>query len=160
MTIAETVNYLMGVRSFELTIWRLSLQRDELQSCLLPAGIRYDKDVVQTSPEDKLSAIAGAVIELDQRIQELRQQKARLIMRITASIDRLPDSRERTILVAFYIGRKSIKEIAEIVTYSESHTYQLRRQGIRHLAEILTEDNNNHNPRYDNMVSGKMTQGD
>lgn len=157
MTIAETVNYLMGVRSFELTIWRLSLQRDELQSCLLPAGIRYDKDVVQTSPEDKLSTIAGAVIELDQRIQELRQQKARLIMRITASIDRLPDSRERTILVAFYIGRKSIKEIADIITYSESHTYQLRRQGVRHLAEILTEDNNNHNPGYDTMVSDKVT---
>ena len=157
MTIAETVNYLMGVRSFELTIWRLSLQRDELQSCLLPAGIRYDKDVVQTSLEDKLSTIAGAVIELDQRIQELRQQKARLIMRITASIDRLPDSRERTILVAFYIGRKSIKEIADIITYSESHTYQLRRQGVRHLAEILTEDNNNHNSKCDTMVSGKVT---
>ena len=160
MTITETINYLMSVRSFELTIWRLSLQRDELQSCLLPAGIRYDKDVVQTSPEDKLSAIAGAVIELDQRIQELKQQKARLIMRITASIDRLPDSRERTILVAFYIGRKSVREISEIIAYSESHTYQLRRQGVRHLAEILTEDNNNHNPRYDNMVSGKMTKGD
>ena len=157
MTIAETVNYLMGVRSFELTIWRLSLQRDELQSCLLPAGIQYDKDVVQTSLEDKLSTIAGAVIELDQRIQELRQQKARLIMRITASIDRLPDSRERTILVAFYIGRKSIKEIADIITYSESHTYQLRRQGVRHLAEILTEDNNNHNSKCDTMVSGKVT---
>ena len=157
MTIAETVNYLMGVRSFELTIWRLSLQRDELQSCLLPAGIRYDKDVVQTSLEDKLSTIAGAVIELDQRIQELRQQKARLIMRITASIDRLPDSRERTILVAFYIGRKSIKEIADIITYSESHTYQLRRQGVRHLAEILTEDNNNHNSKCDTMVSDKVT---
>ena len=157
MTIAETINYLMGVRSFELTIWRLSLQRDELQSCLLPAGIRYDKDVVQTSLEDKLSTIAGAVIELDQRIQELRQQKARLIMRITASIDRLPDSRERTILVAFYIGRKSIKEIADIITYSESHTYQLRRQGVRHLAEILTEDNNNHNSKCDTMVSGKVT---
>lgn len=145
MTIAETVNYLMRVRSFELTIWKLCLQHDELQSCLLPAGIRYDKDVVQTSPEDKLSAIAAAVIELEERIQELRHQKAKLILEITAAIDRLPDSRERTILVAFYIGRKSIKDIAEIITYSESHTYQLRRQGVRHLAEILTEDNKNNN---------------
>lgn len=145
MTIAETVNYLMRVRSFELTIWKLCLQHDELQSCLLPAGIRYDKDVVQTSPEDKLSAIAAAVIELEELIQQLRHQKAKLILEITAAIDRLPDSRERTILVAFYIGRKSIKDIAEIITYSESHTYQLRRQGVRHLAEILTEDNKNNN---------------
>lgn len=64
MTITETYNYLLRVREQEWTIWRLTLQHDELQSCLLPAAIRYDKDVVQTSPEDKLSAIALSLIHI------------------------------------------------------------------------------------------------
>ena len=138
MTITETVSYLMRVRSFELTIWRLCLQRDELQSCLLPAGVRYDKDVVQTSPEDKLSTIAGAVIELDQRIQELRQQKARLILEITAAIDRLPNDKESAVLTAYYVKRMTMGDTADAMGYSLQHTYRIRKRAISHLAEILT----------------------
>lgn len=157
MTITDTHRYLLRIRELEWTIWRMCLRRDELQSCLLPAGVRYDKDVVQTSPEDKLGAIAGAVIELDQRIQKLQQQKARMVMEIGAAIEQLDDERERTILVAYYISRKSIKDIAKAITYSESHTYQLRRQGVQHLSAIL-KDNNNNNLVCGNMVSEEVSK--
>lgn len=138
MTITETVSYLMRVRSFELTIWKLCLQHDELQSCLLPAGIRYDKDVVQTSPEDKLYAIAAAVVELEERIQELRQQKARLIMEITAAIDRLPEDKESAVLTAYYVKRMTMGDVADAMGYSLQHTYRIRKRAISHLSEILT----------------------
>ena len=137
MTIAETYNYLLRVRSYERTIWRLTLQHDELQSCLLPAGIRYDKDVVQTSPEDKLSAVAAAVLDLEWHIRNLQEQKARAIMEITKAIDGVEDERERTVLSAFFIGRVSIDKIAETMHYSASHVYTLRRRGVKHLAASL-----------------------
>jgi len=137
MTISDTYNYLLRVRSLERTIWRLTLQRDELQSCLLPSAIRYDKDVVQVSPEDKLSEIASTVLELDKHIRNLQEQKARTIMETTDAIDQLQDERERTILAAFFIGRVSIEKIGKTMGYSPSHVYTLRRRGVKHLAAML-----------------------
>lgn len=137
MTITETYNYLLRVREQEWTIWRLTLQHDELQSCLLPAAIRYDKDVVQTSPEDKLSAIASAVIELEGRIQQLQHQKARLLMEINAAIDKLPDDKESAVLTAYYIKRMTMESVAEKIGHSVQHAYRIRKRGVVHLSEIL-----------------------
>ena len=137
MTITDTYNYLSRIRQQEWTIWRLTLQHDELQSCLLPSGIRYDKDVVQTSPEDKLSTIAGAVIELKGRIQQLKHQKARLIMEVTAAIDQLPDDKESAVLTAYYVKRMTMEGVAEAIGNSTQHAYRIRKRAVSHLTAIL-----------------------
>ena len=137
LSIQQVYDYLGRVRSLEQTIWRLCLQHDELQSCLLPAAIRYDKDKVQTSPEDKLSSVAASVLDLEKRIRMLKAQKAALIIEISSTIDQLTDERERVILSAFYVGRISIEKIANEIGYSPSYVYRLRRHGVRHLGEIL-----------------------
>ena len=137
MTITDTYNYLSRIRQQEWTILRLTLQHDELQSCLLPSGIRYDKDVVQTSPEDKLSAIAGAVIELEGRIQQLKHQKARLIMEVTAAIDQLPDDKESAVLTAYYVKRMTMEGVAEAIGNSTQHAYRIRKRAVSHLTAIL-----------------------
>ena len=137
MTISETYNYLKQVRRLELSIWRLCLQHDELQSCLLPAAIRYDKDKVQVTPEDKLSDVAAAVLDLENRIRELQRQKATLVMEINAAINALPDEKESVILTAYYVKRMSMEDVADKVGYSVQHTYRLRKRGVQHLAEII-----------------------
>lgn len=137
MTITDTYNYLSRIRQQEWTIWRLTLQHDELQSCLLPSGIRYDTDVVQTSPEDKLSTIAGAVIELEGRIQQLKHQKARLIMEVTAAIDQLPDDKESAVLTAYYVKRMTMEGVAEAIGNSTQHAYRIRKRAVSHLTAIL-----------------------
>lgn len=135
--LARVYDYLLRVRKLELSIWRLCLQHDELQSCLLPAAIRYDKDKVQTSPEDKLSDVAAAVLDLEKKIQELRHQKAKLVLEINTAINALPDEKESGILTAYYIKRMSMEDVADKVGYSVQHTYRLRKRGVTHLAEIL-----------------------
>ena len=137
MTITDTYNYLSRIRQQEWTIWRLTLQHDELQSCLLPSGIRYDKDVVQTSHEDKLSTITGAVIELEGRIQQLKHQKARLIMEVTAAIDQLPDDKESAVLTAYYVKRMTMEGVAEAIGNSTQHAYRIRKRAVSHLTAIL-----------------------
>lgn len=136
MTLTETYEYLQRPRKLELSIMRLSLQHDELQTCLLPAAIRYDKDVVQTSPEDKLSEVAAAVLDLEKKIQRLRSQKARLLLEINAAIDKL-DDKDAVILTAYYVKRMTMSDVADIIDKSLQHTYRLRKKAVQHLSELM-----------------------
>lgn len=138
----STTEFLLQVRVLERTIWRKTMQHDELESCLLPAAIRYDKDVVQTSPEDKLADIAAAVIELEKEIRILKQRKAKLAWEIGSAIEQLEDDREKTILMAYYVGRVPMHEIAERIGYSIQHTYRLRKAGTAHLNYENNENSN------------------
>lgn len=136
MTLTETYEYLQRPRKLELSIMRLSLQHDELQACLLPAAIRYDKDVVQTSPEDKLSEVAAAVLDLEKKIQRLRSQKARLLLEINAAIDKL-DDKDAVILTAYYVKRMTMSDVADVIDKSLQHTYRLRKKAVQHLSELM-----------------------
>lgn len=139
MTKQETCDYLLRVRKLQRQIWLLCLRHDELQSCLLPAAIRYDKDVVQTSPEDKLSDVAAAVLDIEAKIRQLQHHKARAILEVSTVIDKIDNETERAILNAYYVGRISMKKISEEIGYSLSHTYNLRSHGIKSAGDILDE---------------------
>jgi len=137
MTIAETYTFLKLPRRLEWEIRRLTYEHDELQASLLPSAIRYDKDVVQTSPEDAMPDVAGRVLELEKRIRDLNNRKLNTMLTITAAIDRMTDQREAAVLTAYYIRRIPMEKVAEQIKRSREHTYRLRKNGIRHLSEIL-----------------------
>ena len=133
MTLTETYEYLQRPRKLQLSIMRLSLQHDELQTCLLPAAIRYDKDVVQTSPEDKLSAV---VLDIEKKIRLLQQQKAQIILEICSAIDKL-DDKDAVILTAYYVKRMTMSDVADVIDKSLQHTYRLRKKAVQHLSELM-----------------------
>lgn len=137
MTIKETYEYLNQIRALDLSIRRLTLWHDELESCLLPGAVRYDKDVVQTSPEDKFSEIAAKVVDLEKEIRQLQLEKRRMIYTVGMAIEQLDDEAEKTVLSAFYVGRIPMIDIAEIVHYSLRRTYDIRRNAIGHLGERI-----------------------
>lgn len=136
MTLTETYEYLQRPRKLQLSIMRLSLQHDELQTCLLPAAIRYDKDVVQTSPEDKLSEVAAAVLDIERKIRLLQQQKAQIILEICSAIDKL-DDKDAVILTAYYVKRMTMSDVADVIDKSLQHTYRLRKKAVQHLSELM-----------------------
>ena len=110
-----TYDYLMRIRKTEYAIKRKQLRCKELRSCLLPGGIRYDLDKVQTSPRDKLPEIMAKVDELERQIENLMQEKAMLIIEIGEAIEQLPDDNEKTVLTEFYIGRVSMEKVAALI---------------------------------------------
>ena len=141
MTSSETLEsvyeYLGRVRALERQIRRKTMQRDELQSCLLPRAIRYDTDKVQASPEDVMDETAAAVLDLDREIEQLRREKARRIRETGKTIDLLDDDMEKLVLTGYYICRMTIRQIADDVHYSRSQTYRLYRSGLIHLGEKM-----------------------
>lgn len=132
----ETYDFLLGPRRIADAIWRKDLRRQELRSCLLPSGISYDGDRVQTSPEDSMARIMAEVDELDQQIDTLRRSMAVEILQISRVIDQMDDPREATVLDAYYLGRRSMQEIAEHLHYSERHVYRLRSEGVAKMSQM------------------------
>lgn len=136
MTYRETIEFLNKIRLLDRRIRRMEIWHDEMESCLLPGGIRYDKDPVQTSPEDKMSEIAGRVVDLERDIRNLQLEKSRVTYEVGMAIEQLDDEDEKTVLSAFYIGRMPMVDVAEIIHYSLSRSYDIRRNAIGHLAEL------------------------
>ena len=136
MELQETYDFLLGPRRISDEIWRKDLRRQELRSCLLPSGITYDRDRVQTSPEDSMARIMAEVDEIDSQIDALQRARALEILRISRVIDQMDDPREVTVLDAYYLGRKSMQEIAEHLHYSERHVYRLRSEGVAKMSQM------------------------
>ena len=128
--------YMMQVRRIELRIRRITLQIEELESSLLPQGIRYDKDKVQTSPEDTLSKIAGRISDLEKQRTQLVRERRLLLLEIQDALDRLDNEQEQIVLEAYYLSRMSMREIAEMISYSIRSVYTFRKRGIEKLANI------------------------
>lgn len=137
MDLNETYDFLMQIRRKEIIIRRKETQRDELRACLLPGAIRYDRDKVQSTPTDKMSDVMARVDELDREIEQLRREKASLIIEIGDAIEKLEDDNEKTVLTEFYIARAPMTQAADAINYSVRRAYDFRKRGVIHLGEVL-----------------------
>ena len=118
---------------------RLKAKHDELESCLLPAAIRYDKDKVQSSPEDAMSKIVAEVTELEKEMNRVQQRKAKQIAKIDKAISTLTSDEERTALTMRYINRIPVPDIAEAMGYSIQRVYQFMDRGGAQIAKGLKD---------------------
>lgn len=137
MDLNETYDFLMQIRREEIIIRRKETQRDELRACLLPGAVRYDRDKVQSTPTDKMSDVMARVDELDREIEQLRREKASLIIEIGDAIEKLEDDNEKTVLTEFYIARAPMTQAADAINYSVRRAYDFRKRGVIHLGEVL-----------------------
>lgn len=137
MELNETYDFLMQIRRKEIIIRRKETQRDELRACLLPGAVRYDRDKVQSTPTDKMSDVMARVDELDREIEQLRREKAALVIEISDAIEKLEDDNEKTVLTEFYIARAPMTQAADAINYSVRRAYDFRKRGVIHLGEVL-----------------------
>lgn len=139
MTISETYKYLESVRRIESEIRKQQLKHDALESCLLPKAITYDKDAVQTSPEDKISEIAAEVSDIEAKLRSLVVMKRRTIHDVSMSIANLDSDAEQIVLLGFFVGGLSAQRIAETVHYTVRSVYRLKRRAVRNLSIKLSQ---------------------
>ena len=131
-----TYDFLLSPKRIADEIWRKDIRRRELRACLLPIGIAYNKDKVQTTQEDQMAEVIAEIADLDQQIEMLQRQRARKIQQIGRILDQLEDDREKAILEAYYTGQMSMADIAEHMHYSLQHTYALRQRGAENIRKI------------------------
>lgn len=89
---------------------------------LMPGGIRYDLDRVQTSPEDRMSRVASEIADLLREQEEARARLARIRDRLISEISELPDEALSRLLYLRYVDRLNLLEIAKKMNYSHAWT--------------------------------------
>lgn len=136
----QVYDFLNSVRVLQWRWLRLKAKHDELESCLLPAAIRYDRDKVQTSPEDPMSKIVSEVHELEIEMAQVQLAKFKRIKEIDKAIHSVQAEEERTALTMRFINRISVSDIAEQMGYSEKRIYQFLDQGATQIHKHFGKD--------------------
>ena len=129
----QAYDFLNSARVLHWRWLRLKAKHDELESCLLPAGIRYDKDKVQTSPEDTISKIIAEINELEHKMNEVQVAKHQRIEEIDKALHEIPSDEARTALTMRFINRIPVSEIALQMGYAEPTIYKFMNQGADHI---------------------------
>lgn len=137
MNIRQTYEFLLQIRRIEPRIQHAIIQYESLKSVLLPSGIRYDLDKIQTTPADQMSAITARLIDLEQEVFDMQDYRERVAVEITDAIRKLHEKDEQAVLMAYYLGRKKMEDIAEEMPCSIRTAYYLKRKGVSHLSNIL-----------------------
>ena len=120
--------YLKQIRDVERT---MKNKRDELEALRYKASgataIRYDKDKVQTSPQDYLSMAIMDIIEIEKQIEE----DSASIVRQMKSAD------QRALIEWFYLNGISMTETADRMNMSERTAYYLRDDALESFGKIM-----------------------
>lgn len=133
----QAYQFLNSARILHWEWLRLKAKHDELETCLLPAAIRYDKDKVQISPEDSMSKIISEINDLEVEMAKIQKRKSEQIEKIYKEISRLASDEQRTALTMRYINRISVTDIAEAMGYAEPTIYKLMNQGGEIIAKSI-----------------------
>ena len=102
-TVSDVKDFFREIRKEQSEIYHLEKMIHELELSLLPKGIAYDRDRVQSSPRDNMSEVAakaaGYSKELNKTLSKLidRKKKAEKLL------SRLDNPDERTILRIYYM---------------------------------------------------------
>ena len=115
-----------GIRQREMQI-------EELKGSLLPHGIRYDGDKVQTSPDDMLSRVMARIDELEREIEEMRKARADALVDVGRAIEQVRDPLTAEIMTEFFVNDKKAADIAEERNYTMRWIHQRMQDAIEEM---------------------------
>lgn len=134
----EVYEFLTMPKKTKLQIRSKQMQiEDLLMLQMLPGAIRYDKDIVQSSPGDPMLKFIVRVDELERDIEGLKQQYVDEQKLISEAIEMLEDKREQVVLIGKYVSGDSYDEIAAELSLSVDRVFQIHRSAVDKMAGIV-----------------------
>lgn len=134
----EVYEFLTMPKKTKLQIRSKQMQiEDLLMLQMLPGAIRYDKDIVQSSPGDPMLKFIVRVDELERDIEELKQRYVDEQKLISEAIEMLEDKREQVVLIGKYVSGDSYADIAAELSLSVDRVFQIHRSAVDKMAGIV-----------------------
>ena len=140
MTTKEVKEYFRQIRHEQYEINHLAEMIKSEELTLLPSAIRYDKEKVQTSPEDILAKSVAKINTLEQELalsmSNLKLRRARA----EAMLSKLESSDEREVMRWYYMsidGRNlyTWDDVAARMAYTKRWILKIHGNAIRNLAD-------------------------
>lgn len=134
----EGLNHLQVIKSLTDKIKSQKMEIEALKYQAQGDGaIRYDKERVQTSPQNYMEIAMAAALDIEYEIEEEEAQLDSLKCDAYSYIKRIKDEDERTFIINYYINDLHINELIPIMHRSERALYYLRESALEHYGEEL-----------------------
>lgn len=142
MTTNELKDFLRAIRAEQHEIANLRLIVAELEAELLPQAIRYDRDRVQVSPDEKFSKICAKIVDYE---EELGKSIAALYGRQVYAeqlIKKLDNPKEREVLRLYYLTTDNGQnltwnQVAIRMNYYETYVKKIHGNALVNLAKKI-----------------------
>lgn len=121
-----TKEYLLQIKEQRNDILNQEEYIQRLRDSLDVAGIRYDKERVQSSPEpDKFAKIFGQIFEEEEKLQQMKDNLALKMVEIINKIHQLEDSKHQNVLYIVYVDGKNLKKAAQAMCFSYDYVKEI-----------------------------------
>ena len=131
--------FLGGISTKKAMAREYSEKIEAAEAGLLPRGLRYDKESVQSSgANDRVERIFDTV-------ESLRAAQMELVAQYTADealavrmLSQMEDAREARVLSLYYLGdgRDTFEDVADVMGYSERQIFRIYQSAIQHIQGI------------------------
>lgn len=119
----------------------LKSKRDELDALRYKASgagaIRYDRDHVQTSPQDFLSMAMDDIIKIEKQIEQKEADLEEKKGRAYAIVRQIPQTDHRIILEWYYLNGLSMIATADKMNIAERTAYYLRDDALDSFGKVM-----------------------
>lgn len=115
-------------------------QIEDLHLMMLPGGIRYDKDQVQTSPSDPMLRFVEKLSDLEEEMRKLEHAYTKYYEEVESMAGELSDDKMQEVIILHYLAGKKVKDIAELMGYTEGWVRKLEREAIRELEKVVPKN--------------------
>ena len=140
MTRQEAFVFLGQVRGFDNKIKRLERTIESLRYNLTPGAIRYDKDRVDTSPQDQMTELFAKIDQYERELKIEYAKRAEVVLKVDDALNRMDDTKERIVLKEYYIGKINLRDIADGLGITVRHCIRLKNNGVSMFAEVMSHD--------------------
>ena len=135
---SKATGYLMVIRNKEKELHDMRLELEALQYRASGAGaIRYDKDHVQTSPDDYLAMAMADIIALEKKIAAGESRVEKKKGKAYAIVRQMEQPDHRTIIEWYYLNGLSMLETATKMNIAERTSYYLRDDALESFGKLL-----------------------
>lgn len=119
--------YLLQIKEQRNDILNQEEYIQRLRDSLGVAGIRYDKERVQSSPEpDKFAKIFGQIFEEEEeKLQQMKDNLALTRVKIINQIHQIEDSKHQKVLYIVYVDGKNLKKAAQTMCFSYDYVKEI-----------------------------------
>lgn len=132
-------NYLRAIKEDEHRLREL-LRRIEFLKYRATGGgaIRYDKDHVQTTPEDILSKSMAEAVDLEHRVEKIREDIEDRWIIFHDIIQKWNGTTTHAYVLMFsYMTPRTVREIAQIIDKSDRQVYRIKLEALELFSKEL-----------------------
>ena len=134
----KALTHLNSIRKQTESIRAKELEIEALRYKASGAGaIRYDKDRVQTSPQNYMEMAIADVIELSAELEEDKAGVEELLGNTYRIVRKMPEPEHRVLIEWYYLNGLKVDDVCNRMSRSERSFYYLRDDALESFGQVM-----------------------